>query len=78
MNPANALAAIIAALKDATADRRARVLTDRVRALDAAERERSSRRRSTRPAICARGAPAPYGEKATRTLERATVRPTLT
>ncbi len=78
MNPANALCAIVAALKDGDGRITVPGFYDRVRALPAAERE-ALRALPFDEAnyLHEAGAPAPSGEKGFTTLERATARPTL-
>jgi acetylornithine deacetylase/succinyl-diaminopimelate desuccinylase-like protein len=77
-NPANALCAIIAALKDGEGRITVPGFYDRVRPLTAAEREAFRQLPFDEAAYLAEsGAPAPFGEKGFSTLERATARPTL-
>jgi acetylornithine deacetylase/succinyl-diaminopimelate desuccinylase-like protein len=78
MNPANALCAIIAGLKDT--DQRITVphFYDDVRTLSAHDRELFARTPFDEKAFFAEsGAPVPVGEKGFTTLERTTARPTL-
>jgi len=78
MNPANALSAIIAALKDGDGRITVPGFYDRVRPLAAQEREVMRRLPFDEPAYLAEtGAPQGWGEKGYTTLERATARPTL-
>jgi acetylornithine deacetylase/succinyl-diaminopimelate desuccinylase-like protein len=77
-NPANALCAIIAGLKDA--DQRITVpgFYDQVRTLTQADRERFAQTPFDERAFLAEaGAPEPSGESGYSTLERTTARPTL-
>ena len=77
-NPANALCAIIAGLKDA--DQRITVphFYDQVRTLTPADRERFAKTPFDEKAFLAEsGASGPVGEKGYTTLERTTARPTL-
>ena len=77
MNPANALAAIIAALKDGDGRIVIPGFYDRVRALTPADRERLRNTPFDEAGYLKEaGAPQPYGEKGYTTLERATARPT--
>ncbi len=78
MNPANALAVIIAGLKDTDGRITVPGFYDRVRELSPAERE-AMRALPFREAqfIAESGVPAPFGEKGYSTLERVSVRPTL-
>ena len=77
-NPANALCAIIAALKDGEGRVTVPGFYDRVRPLTAADREAFRQLPFDEAAYLAEsGAPAPFGEKGFSTLERATARPTL-
>src|SRR5437867_5340178 len=77
-NPANALSAIIAALKDGDGRITVPGFYDRVRPLSAAEREQLRALPFDERAFLAEsGAPAPAGEKGYSTLERISVRPTL-
>jgi acetylornithine deacetylase/succinyl-diaminopimelate desuccinylase-like protein len=77
MNPANALSAIIAALKDGDGRITIPGFYDKVRSLSAAERELFKRAPFDEKAFLAEsGAPA-FGEKGYSTLERISVRPTL-
>ena len=78
MNPANALAIIIAALRDGDGRVTVPGFYDRVRALSAAEREQMRALPfDERGFLHESGSPAPWGEKGYTTLERTTVRPTL-
>ena len=78
MNPANALCAIVAALKDGDGRITIPGFYDRVRALSAAEREALRATPFDEAGYLKEaGAPAPWGEKGFTTLERATARPTL-
>ena len=78
MNPANALAAIIAALKDGDGRIVVPGFYDRVRPLTPADRERMKATPFDEASYLKEaGAPQPYGEKGYTTLERATARPTL-
>ncbi len=78
MNPANALCAIVAALKDGDGRITVPGFYDRVRALSPAERERLRALPFDEKAFLHEsGAPAAWGEKGFSTLERTTVRPTL-
>ncbi len=78
VNPANALCAIIAALKDGDGRITIPGFYDRVRPLTAAEREQLRAVPFNEAAYLAEsGAPAAAGEKGYTTLERATARPTL-
>jgi len=78
MNPANALAGIIAALKDGDGRITVPGFYERVRELSAAERATLSALPFDEKAfIHESGSPGPSGEKGYTTLERATVRPTL-
>ena len=77
-NPANALCAIIAALKDGDGRITVPGFYDRVRPITPADREAFQRLPFDEAAFMAEsGAPAPYGERGFTTLERATARPTL-
>ena len=77
-NPANALAAIIAALKDGDGRITVPGFYDRVRALSPAERESlKSVPFDERGFLAESGAPAPAGERGYTTLERISARPTL-
>ena len=77
-NPANALAAIIAALKDGDGRITVPGFYERVRALSAAEREAMRGLPFDEAAFIAEtGASQAWGEKGYTTLERATARPTL-
>lgn len=77
MNPANALAAIIAALKDGDGRIVVPGFYDKVRPLGAAEREMMRGLPFDEAGFLAEaGAPAPWGEKGYTTLERTTARPT--
>jgi acetylornithine deacetylase/succinyl-diaminopimelate desuccinylase-like protein len=77
MNPANALSAIVAALKDGDGRITVPGFYDRVRTLTPAERERLRALPFDEKGFLAEsGAPA-WGEKGYTTLERTTVRPTL-
>jgi len=77
MNPANALCAIVAALKDGDGRITVPGFYERVRALAPAERERLRALPFDEKAFLAEsGAPA-WGEKGYTTLERTAVRPTL-
>jgi len=78
MNPANALAGIIAALKDADGRITVPGFYDRVRELSPAEREAYARIPFDEKGFIAEtGSPIPYGEKGRSTLERIWSRPTL-
>ena len=78
MNPANALCAIIAALKDADGRITVPGFYDRVRPLTAADRERARATPFDEAGFLHEsGAPGAFGEKGYTTLERATARPTL-
>ena len=77
-NPANALCAIIAALKDGDGRITVPGFYDRVRPISPADREDAKQRAFDEAGFIAEsGAPAPFGERGFTTLERATVRPTL-
>jgi acetylornithine deacetylase/succinyl-diaminopimelate desuccinylase-like protein len=78
MNPANALSAIIAALKDGDGRITVPGFYERVRTLTPADRERLKALPFDEKAFIGEsGAPAAMGEKGYTTLERTTVRPTL-
>ena len=78
MNPANALAVIIAGLKDSDGRITVPGFYDRVRELTSAEREAMRALPFHEAAFLAEsGVPAPFGEKGYSTLERISVRPTL-
>ena len=77
-NPANALCAMIAALKDGDGRITVPGFYDRVRALSPEERERYRATPFDESAfIRESGAPVPFGERGYSTLERVSVRPTL-
>ena len=77
-NPANALCAIVAALKDGDGRITVPGFYDRVRPISPADREDAKQRPfDEADFIGESGAPAPFGERGFTTLERATVRPTL-
>jgi len=76
-NPANALATIIAGLKDADGRITVPGFYDRVRAVPPAERAELNRIFDEKPYLAEAGAPAPFGEKGYTTAERITIRPTL-
>ncbi len=77
-NPANALAAIVAGLKDADGRITVPGFYDRVRELTPAEREAMLELPFEEAKFIAEsGAPAPFGEKGYSTIERISVRPTL-
>jgi acetylornithine deacetylase/succinyl-diaminopimelate desuccinylase-like protein len=77
-NPANALGAIIAALKDGDGRITVPGFYDRVRPLAASEREQLRSVPFDEAAYLAEsGAPAPVGEKGYSTIERMSARPTL-
>ncbi len=77
-NPANALCAIIAALKDGDGRVTVPGFYERVRALTPGEREALRRIPFDEAAFLGEaGAPAPAGERGYTTLERTTARPTL-
>jgi acetylornithine deacetylase/succinyl-diaminopimelate desuccinylase-like protein len=77
-NPANALAAIIAALKDGDGRITVPGFYDRVRAVSPREREAfRALPFDERAYLAESGAPEGFGERGWSTLERATVRPTL-
>ena len=78
MNPCNALASVIAALKDGDGRITIPGFYSKVRPLEPAEREMLKRAPFGEAAYLAEaGAPAPCGEKGYSTLERISVRPTL-
>src|SRR5262249_259587 len=78
MNPANALAGIIAGLKEAAGRITVPGSYDRVRELSPAEREAYARTPfDEKGFIGETGAPVPFGEKGRSTLERIWSRPTL-
>ena len=78
MNPANALASIISALKDGDGRITVPGFYDSVRAVSAAEREAMKAIPFDEAAYLKEaGAPAPSGEKGFTTLERISIRPTL-
>ncbi|MEO5617358.1 MAG: dipeptidase [Candidatus Eisenbacteria bacterium] len=78
MNPANALAVIVAGLKDADGRITVPGFYDRVHELSPAERDAMRALPFHEAAFLAEsGAPAPFGEKGYSTLERVSVRPTL-
>jgi len=78
MNPANALCAMVAALKDGDGRITVPGFYERVRALTPAERERLRALPFDEKSFLAEsGASAAWGEKGYTTLERITVRPTL-
>ena len=78
MNPANALCAIVAALKDGDGRIVVPGFYDRVRTLSAEERALLRTLPFDERAFLAEsGAPTPWGEKGYTTLERISVRPTL-
>ena len=77
-NPANALATIVAGLKDTDGRITVPTFYDRVRELTPAEREQMYALPFDEKAYLEEsGAPAPFGEKGYRTIERISVRPTL-
>jgi len=77
-NPANALAKIIAGLKDADGRITIPTFYDRVRELTPAEREAMyALPFDEKGFIAESGVPEPFGEKGYRTIERISVRPTL-
>jgi len=77
MNPANALCAIIAALKDGDGRITVPGFYDRVQPLPAGEREKLNRVLDEADFIRETGSPIPWGEKGYTTTERIWARPTL-
>jgi acetylornithine deacetylase/succinyl-diaminopimelate desuccinylase-like protein len=78
MDPANALCGIIAALRDADGRITVPGFYDRVRPLNAAERQTlNAVPFDEKGFLLESGSPAPWGEKGWTTLERVSVRPTL-
>ncbi|MBI1798864.1 MAG: dipeptidase [Candidatus Eisenbacteria bacterium] len=76
-NPANALAAILTALKDGDGRITVPGFYDRVQGVSAEERAMINRTLDEKPYLAEAGAPAPWGEKGYSTAERITIRPTL-
>jgi acetylornithine deacetylase/succinyl-diaminopimelate desuccinylase-like protein len=76
-NPANALAAILTALKDGDGRITVPKFYDRVRTVPADERASINRNLEEKPYLAEAGAPAPFGEKGYTTAERISIRPTL-
>jgi len=77
-NPANALCAIVAALKDGEGRITVPGFYDQVRSISGEDRESARSRPFDEAAFIGEaGAPAPFGERGFTTLERATLRPTL-